>query len=410
WTPSDLDSGTYLLRFLAQDADSAPVFDSELVTLVVKDTNRLPYVITYGSRSMYEGDSLFYPVNGLDPDSTIPKLRARLEGAVDTLATNMIMTDSGNGSGVLIFRPSFTQGSTPSDPTKAIYYVRFYAKDGADSTLKVDATAPVQITVMNKVRSPLLTFSLGNGPFSIVEGTTLTFTVTASDPDGGSITSFTSSALPANATFTGTLTSKVFTFRPSFTQAGNYGVTFTAIKTGGLTTSQIVNITVTDAGNQSPIFSTVLADTLNCPVNVMTQLVVRATDPELSPITLTETPVIINSSWVDSTNGTGVFSYFPDNLDLGSLNRVTFIARDPLGAADTLSTVLRVVSFLRGDVDNNSRYTMNDLAYLITYLYRGGPPPTTMETADVDRDGSANISDVTYLINFLYLNGPRPPQ
>jgi hypothetical protein len=137
---------------------------------------------------------------------------------------------------------------------------------------------------------------------------------------------------------------------------------------------------------------------------------VRATDPDLDPITLTSTPIIANSAWVDSANGTGVYTYVPDNLDLGSVNRITFIARDQLLAADTLSTVLRVVAFLRGDVDNNSKYTMNDLTYLIGYLYRQGPAPMSMQAADVDKDGSVNIGDVTFMINFLYLNGPRPPQ
>jgi hypothetical protein len=313
------------------------------------------------------------------------------------------MFDSANGSGVLTFTPSYTQGSTPGgDQTKAFYNVRFFARDGADTNLIKDATAPVQITVNNVVRPPAMNFSLGTGPFTISEGAPLSFTVAASDPDGGSITNLTAAPLPTNATFVGALPTRTFSFLPNFTQAGT--------KTGGLTTSQIVTINVTEAGNQNPSFSTVLADTINCPVVLTLALNVRATDPEGQAITITGGPTVANSLFIDSANGAAIYYYTPDNLDLGQVFRVTFIASDPILAADTVTTVLRVTQFLRGDIDNNAKYTMNDLAYLIGYLFRQGPAPSTMESADVDGDAGVNIGDISFLINFLYLNGPRPPQ
>ncbi len=406
WTPSDIDSGTYLVTFFAQDADSLAYIDSEQVTIHVLDTNRVPLIVTSSSRSMNEGDTLRYAVFAFDPDGTIPYIRARLDGAADTLATNMVMFDSANGTGVLTFTPSYTQGGT----TSTQYFVRFYAKDGADSSIVKDATAPVQITVNNKIRPPVMNFSLGTGPFNILEGSNLTFTVTASDPDGGSITALSATPLPSNATWTGTIPTRTFTFNPSFTQAGTYNVTFTATKTGGQTATQIVTINVSEAGNQNPIFSTVLADTINCPVNITSAIVVRATDPDGNPITITGTPVNPNAQFVDSANGAATYFYTPDNLDLGTSFRVTFIARDPSLAADTVTTVLKATAFLRGDVDNNAKYTMNDLAFLIGYLYRQGPAPQPMEAADVDHDDAVNIGDISYLINYLYLNGPRPPQ
>jgi hypothetical protein len=403
WAPTETDSGTYLVTFFAQDADSLALIDSEQVTIVVKDTNRVPLIITSGARTINEGTILNYLVNAIDPDGTIPLIRARLEGStVDSLATNMTIFDSANGSAVLTFAPNYTQSG--------IYFVRFFARDGADTNLIKNATAPVQITVNNVIRPPVMNFSLGTGPFTILEGASLSFTVTASDPDGGSITNLTASPLPTNATFVGTLPVRTFNFSPSFTQAGTYNVTFTATKTGGQTTSQIVTVNVNEAGNQNPIFSTVLADTLNCPVNITTAVNVKATDPDGQAIVITGGPTVPNSLFVDSTNGVATYFYVPDNLDLGQVFRVTFVARDPLLAADTVTTVLRVTAFLRGDVDNNAKYTMNDLAFLIGYLFRQGPAPSTMEAADVDKDSGVNIGDITYLINFLYLNGPRPPQ
>ena len=236
----------------------------------------------------------------------------------------------------------------------------------------------------------------GTGPFTISEGAPLSFTVTASDPDGGSITNLTASPLPAGATFTGTLPTRTFSFTPGFTQAGSYSITFVVTKTGGVTSSQIVAIDVTEAGNQNPIFSTVLADTINCPVNITTILNVKAIEPEAQAITITGGPIVANTLFIDSTNGAATYYYTPDNLDLDQVFRVTFIATDPLLAADTVTTVLRVTQFLRGDVDNNARYTMNDLAYLIGYLFRQGPAPASMDAADVDRDNGVNIGDITF--------------
>lgn len=89
---------------------------------------------------------------------------------------------------------------------------------------------------------------------------------------------------------------------------------------------------------------------------------------------------------------------------------MTFTASDPLGAVRTMSSFFRVVAILRGDVDNNAKYSVNDLTVLMAYFFRGGPPPQTPESADVNADARLDISDVTYLINYLYLNGPKPPE
>jgi hypothetical protein len=61
-----------------------------------------------------------------------------------------------------------------------------------------------------------------------------------------------------------------------------------------------------------------------------------------------------------------------------------------------------------GDANNDGNVDILDIAYLITYLYGGGPAPDPLEIADVNNDGSVNILDISYLIAFLYQSGPEP--
>jgi hypothetical protein len=266
------------------------------------------------------------------------------------------------------------------------------------------------VQVFNRNQPPLLTFPSGTGPFNITEGQALQFNVFAQDLDAnGIITSFTGTGLPSGATFTGNLNFKSFSWTPSFVQAGNYSVTFAANDNQGGVTTRVVQINVAEFGNHAPTITNVLPDTIQYFVGVLVSRVINAIDLDQDPIQLvmTQGP----GAFVDSGNGKGVHFYEPDPTDLGLVFPVTFIATDsPAGTSDTLSTFYRVNNFLRGDVDGNYTYTMNDVVFLIRYLYRGGPAPVPISAGDADMNGLVNVADATYMINFLYRYGPRPPQ
>jgi hypothetical protein len=61
-----------------------------------------------------------------------------------------------------------------------------------------------------------------------------------------------------------------------------------------------------------------------------------------------------------------------------------------------------------GDANNNGTVNIQDITYLINYLYKGGPQPPCLEEGDANGSGLTNIQDITYLINFLYKGGPAP--
>jgi hypothetical protein len=410
WVPTNFQAGDYPIMFYAEDRTVAGVFDSQLVNVTVVDSNIAPIIFATGGRTINEGDTLRYVITASDEDLTNPLIYCRLTTA-DSLATNMSFVDSGNGVGVLTFMPDYTQGGTGAvGSTQILYNVYFIATDEIDPTLTT-STASVQITVRHENAPPQLVFPAGPGPFTINEGTTLTFSVAASDPDGG-LPTITAQNLPVNSIFAAGVLSRTFTFTPDFTQAGVYVVRFYATDAGvpPITDSQNVTINVTDAGNQPSRFSTTLPDTMNIATNVLTQFVVSAVDPERGTIILTVDQNLPNAVFVDSGNGVGVYSITPDSASLGTVYDLQFFATDPQLAVDTILTHLRVVNFLRGDLDQNGKYSLIDLAILVNYMLRQGPPPVSMPAADVNGDVRIDLSDIAFMLNFLYEGGVRPPQ
>jgi hypothetical protein len=67
-----------------------------------------------------------------------------------------------------------------------------------------------------------------------------------------------------------------------------------------------------------------------------------------------------------------------------------------------------LVSSRPGDVSGDSAVGLGDVVYLITYLYKGGPPPCIPEAADVTGDCVVGLGDVVYLITYQYKGGPPP--
>jgi hypothetical protein len=63
---------------------------------------------------------------------------------------------------------------------------------------------------------------------------------------------------------------------------------------------------------------------------------------------------------------------------------------------------------LPGDANGDSAITAGDVVYLLTYLYRKGPPPCIPESGDANGDCVITAGDVVYLMSFLYRHGPPP--
>ena len=95
----------------------------------------------------------------------------------------------------------------------------------------------VTISVSNANQAPVLA---AIGSKSVIENNNLGFTISASDPDGDSLT-YSASNLPSGATFSAS--TRTFSWTPNTSQSGSYSVTF-AVSDGSLTDLETVAISV----------------------------------------------------------------------------------------------------------------------------------------------------------------------
>jgi PKD repeat protein len=83
----------------------------------------------------------------------------------------------------------------------------------------------------------------------------------------------------------------------------------------------------------------------------------------------------------------------------GSLGTYT-----PVG--DAMSVAIECV--LHGDADGVPPVNIQDLTYLVGFLFESGPDPIPYLAGDVNCDDVVNIADLTYLVAFLFSSGPSP--
>jgi len=303
FSPDFTQDGVYNVTFIASDGSLA---DTEIVQITVNNVNRPPVLDSIGPKTVQEGNTLQFRIFASDPDGTVPYLNT------STLPAHAAFADSGNGAGGFVFLPDSTQAS--------VYHVTFYAADGLLDSVLVDSEV-VTITVTEEANLPPVLAPIG--PKSVDEGQVLSFKVTATDANG-TIPTLTALTTPTNSNFADSGNgSGRFTFTPDFTQAGVYPVTFVA-SDGSLADSEVVQITVNNV-NRPPVLdpigpkSVAVGDTL--------AFKVHASDLDLDALILTASGYPVNSNFVDSSNGSGSFTFIPQSGQGGVYN-VKFKASD----------------------------------------------------------------------------------
>jgi hypothetical protein len=89
------------------------------------------------------------------------------------------------------------------------------------------------------------------------------------------------------------------------------------------------------------------------------------------------------------------------------------IVIDDAGARDTaLITMVvddrPVPPYICGDADGSEGIDIDDVVFLINYIFSGGPTPDPIESSDADCSGDIDIDDVVYLITYIFSGGNAP--
>ncbi len=181
------------------------------------------------------------------------------------------------------------------------------------------------------------------GSKTVDENTTLSFTVSATDPDGDSLT-YAATGLPTGATFNSA--TRTFSWTPDAGQAGTYPVTFTATDAGTppLSDSETVAITVNGvASNQPPVLAAIGAKSGT--EGALLSFVVSATDPENAPLGYSAAPLPAGASFNPTTR---TFTWTPGYEQAGRYT-VTFTVSDG-SLADSEAVVIDVANVNRPPV------------------------------------------------------------
>jgi PKD repeat protein len=287
WTPSYTQSGTYPnITFTVSDGT---LTDSETITITVNNSNRAPELAAIGNKTANEGSILQFTISAVDTDAadTLTYSAANLPGGATFNATTRTFT----------WMPGFTQAGTYANVTFTV----------SDGTLTDSET--ITITV-NNVNHPPDLAAIGNK--TVNENQTLAFTLSATDPDATDTLIYSATNLPIGATFNAT--TRTFSWKPDYTQAGAYSVTFTA-SDGLLTDSETITITVNNF-NRAPELAAIGNKAVK--EGSILQFTLSATDPDATdtliysatnlPIGATFNPLSRTFSWTPNYTQAGAHS------------------------------------------------------------------------------------------------------
>ncbi|HET7498006.1 MAG TPA: FG-GAP-like repeat-containing protein [Candidatus Eisenbacteria bacterium] len=224
--PGFEDAGDASLTVKAADAVSN---DQKTFAVHVANTNRAPEIAPIAAMNLAEGVLLDTPIQASDADGDACTFFVASGPLFLTVST--VSSSFGTTFGNLHAAPGFADAGT--------YEVIIGARDtfgAADSTTYL-------ILVREQDRPPVVTFP---GPISGTEGEPITFTISATDPDGDMVM-YQTDGLPAGAQLTDQMNgTALFRWTPGFDQAGSYDLMITADDMNGSAIHGDVSITVAD--------------------------------------------------------------------------------------------------------------------------------------------------------------------
>ena len=113
-----------------------------------------------------------------------------------------------------------------------------------------------------------------------------------------------------------------------------------------------------------------------------------------------EGEILIDSAFVFS-QGTWKWAGLTCGLG-GAPNRSLFLSRD---SSDLIHPISIRIYAVCGDVNRSALTDIDDVVFLIAYIFSGGPAPNPEYAGDVDCSGAIDIDDIMYLIYYIFGGG-----
>ncbi len=194
----------------------------------VPPTNHTPMLDPIGNRTVNEGELIEFAVNATDVDNDV----------LTYSASNLPLGAAFNTStGLFSWTPSFNQEGNYAD-------IEFTVTDNG-TPMELD-TELIMISVGNVNRPPVFA---GVGTQAALEGETISFVVSATDPDGDAVVLI-ASGTPAGASFN--MSTGVFSWTPTLAQAGAYVAVFVATDNGVPNLATLLEVPLTIGDNPTP--------------------------------------------------------------------------------------------------------------------------------------------------------------
>jgi hypothetical protein len=311
WTPTEAQGpGLYFVTVVATDNGSPALSDEQTFAIAVDEGNSAPQLGAIGDREIERGTALSFTATATDTDVPADGLRFTL--AAGAPAGAAIDRDTG------LFSWTPDAGLTPG-----VFSVTVLVTDNATRPLSDSETFAIAVTDDN--RAPVLD---SIGARNVDEQMALTFTATASDPDGAAntLTFSLDQGAPAGAAIDGV--TGLFTWTPSEAQGpGAFDVTVRVSDDGSslLSDFETIRITVAEV-NQAPVIAAI-ADTQAVNEGTTLSIQATATDPDAPANALTFSLGSGAPAGAAITAG-GLFTFTPSEAQGPGIFPVTIVVTD----------------------------------------------------------------------------------
>lgn len=246
--------------------------------------------------------------------------------AVDSSQQPFLGTGAAEGDSPIDVGNVLTSTVTGLVDDKVHYFaVVAYDAAGNESSYSNIVESPIAGVTNN---APILS-SIGSK--SILENATISFTLSAVDPDGDPLT-YSATNLPSGAGFNSS--TRTFSWTPGYTQAGSYNVTF-SVSDGSLSDSELVAMTVGNV-NRAPTLDAIGAKSMAEAAAL--SFTISGSDPDNDSLSYSATNLPSGAAFNSSTRS---FSWTPSLTQGGNYN-VTFSVTD--GSASDSEVVAISVS------------------------------------------------------------------